>query len=183
MPNKIPSKSVAQAAQLPKSVKTFAEVHQRAVEASYAYQAAVAARLTAADTRKALENELREAVRGENYARAAVLKKARDEADALVSRQRLAQLATELRAAVDEAGELFFQMNAHYVAPATVSVHRVLVVDPIKGVCDEAVYLDSDTTIQLTVGPKHFESEAYHVGEWALEHGFLVKVSSGEVQL
>ena len=131
--------------------------------------AELAAQLRIADA------DLKAAVRKEDYAGAAKLKESRDTLDCQLKdcRANLRSLGTALSEAVQRASELYFKQHGTGFAEE-VSVTRAYVVDPQSGDSSDIVYTDSSRTVSMSVAGKSFDSEAYHLGDWALENGFYI---------
>lgn len=117
------------------------------------------------------------AATNEEYERAADLKKQAEslETTAARTRQALTVAAEARRELTEHTGRLYFATARS--SSDIKEVTRVVVVDPVTGSSDEAYYLDSDDTIQLTLsdGGLRFESEAWHVDSWAVAEGLLVQ--------
>lgn len=80
--------------------------------------------------------------------------------------------------------ELFLaDPHASYNQTETVTVSMIRVIDPTNGNYESATYLESCDTVQVSLSGKYFESEAYHLGSWAEENGFIVRASKTEIEL
>jgi hypothetical protein len=161
---------------------TFEEAQSIFIQARDAYKRAEEQKHRSSESRSVLEREMQLAAHAENYERAATLKKERD-ALPVITGQKLKDFALVAQAAYEKMTELFFAANPEFKEPGEVTLTRVVVVDPATMRRDEAIYVDSSHTIQLHVAGKHFESEAYHLGEWALEHGFMCEHISVDVKV
>lgn len=85
------------------------------------------------------------------------------------------RILEEVATATSAAAGHYFTADKSLSQPSEVTVSRVVVVDPLTGDHDDALYLSGDVTIQLRVNGRSFESEAWHVEEWASANDFLVK--------
>ena len=128
------------------------------------------------------------AVRTADYAEAARLKELGNKHES-----EMARLREALKAAHTLRSEALAQVEALYFArfgdkhfQEQLTVSRIVVADPATGQTDSATYFDSGATVLLRLGDERhqqFESEAYHVSEWAAEHGYLTKTFSVEVSI
>jgi uncharacterized protein YcbX len=129
-----------------------------------------------ADIRSA-KDAMARAVKTEDFVAAQTAKEQREQLE-----RRLGELVNlrgalqeAVQAATDAATEHFFSEKVGASLTNEVSVTRVVALNPATGEFAEATYLEGSTTIQLRLDEEQFESEAWHVGEWAAAHGFLVK--------
>ena len=150
--------------------------------AKKALEEAVEARRTNRRRIGELRTLISDAARAEKFEEAAKLKRERDalesESDTKV---------TELREAASQAQatltRLYFEAYPVHLTPTSVTVTRVVVVDPFSGRSVEEVYTDASDNICFSLRDKSFDSEAYHIGEWALEHGFLVNWFKKDIEV
>jgi hypothetical protein len=148
--------------------------------------AAIAATSKARTDSQEAASSLRVAVREENYTEAERLKNLRDNGEQVVGKLRAAETVarTAFGEALQDTEELFFADKGDFAEQ--VRLCRVVVADPATGASDSRVYTDSSESIQLRLGDERnqqFESEAYHVGEWAAQYGYLVKVFESIVRI
>jgi hypothetical protein len=73
--------------------------------------------------------------------------------------------------------------SAPHNAEESVRVCLARVIDPLTGSYDSVTYVDSSDTVQLSLSGKHFESEAYHISSWAVEHGFVLRFTEKTISL
>ncbi len=130
-----------------------------------------------------LRSAITAAVRDEDFAKAGELKTRRDELEALVSRGAMAKLAKAVSAAADALTAVYFNEHPEHVRTTKVTLTRVTVVNPATNHSTNVVYTDSGDTVNLSLDGRSFDSEAYHLGSWALEHGYLVHTNQVDVQV
>lgn len=119
----------------------------------------------------------------EDFALAQSHKQARDE-----HQHARDEAVNVVRACQTERDELHAHAEALFKAAnpfglSSVTVNRVIVVDPESNDEDSAFYLDGDDNVQLSVGSKQLSREAYRVSAWAKEHGFLCFTTSQDVAM
>jgi hypothetical protein len=131
-----------------------------------------------------IKSSLRKAVADEDFAAATALKTERDTLTAAESanREKIRTLASEFSEANKIATDLYFKENGAGLE-SDVIVRKVVVVDPRTGNNTEAVYTDSSDNVSLSLSGKSFDSEAYHIGEWAAHEGFLARWTEVKVRL
>ena len=131
-------------------------------------------------------NELRtlisEAARAEKFEVAAALKRERDTLESQPS-TKAKKLREEAAKAHETLTRLYFEEHTAHLSPTRVTVTRVVIVDPSSHESVEEVYIDSSDNICFRLRNKSFDAEAYHVGGWATEHGFLVHWSKKEIEV
>jgi len=153
---------------------TFEAAYAAYLEANKAFTAAREAQHKALADRRSLEKRLKLAIAVEDFEEAARLKAMR-ESD--VDKSQVDQAAKAMHAAYQQACDAYQAEfpRAFDSAREVGTVTRVVVINPRTHLGDSAVYLQPEATIQLNVDDVYFESEAWHVGEWAATHGFVVK--------
>jgi hypothetical protein len=73
--------------------------------------------------------------------------------------------------------------SAPHNAEESVRICMARVIDPLTGSYDSVTYVDSGDTVQLSLSGKNFESEAYHISSWAVEHGFVLRSTEKTISL
>jgi hypothetical protein len=136
----------------------------------------------AANLRK-LQREIKQAVAVEDYATAARLKAETQQLDPASRNLVLRRLAEEVSSLYSAMSTQFREEFPAYFAPRTIEVTSVVVVNPKDGSQDQAQYFDAGDSIQLRVGSASFDSEAHHVGSWAVENGLLAYEETVSVKL
>jgi ElaB/YqjD/DUF883 family membrane-anchored ribosome-binding protein len=120
------------------------------------------------------EENLRSALRKEDYLKADQLKTNRTIVETALAdkRRALAKTQGELTSVREHFAELYVKENPRFLDDF-VSVYRVVVVDPRTGDRDSAEYLEGSKDIQLTIGTAQFDAEADQVERWAERKGFI----------
>ncbi|PNG50069.1 hypothetical protein WDL1P1_00065 (plasmid) [Variovorax sp. WDL1] len=180
-PVNAPRNAAAKPPKAPERAKptTLEQAQKILAQRRSAVDAAIAATSTARAETQEATSLLRVAVRDEKYAEAERLKNLRDNGEQVIGQLRATETAarTAFGEALQDAENLFFADQGDF--SEQVRLCRVVVADPVTGATDSEVYTDSSETIQLRLGDERnqqFESEAYHVSEWAAQHGYFVKV-------
>jgi hypothetical protein len=134
---------------------------------------------------RAVGNELKAVVQREEFDKATQLKNERESLDTRskeLSDQEIV-IAGQFAAMNTAASNFFFADFAYLVKAEDLVMTRVTVVNPENHDSVTAVYSDSANTVCLTLSGKHFESEAWHLGEWAVQHGFYTHYNEVKVSV
>jgi polyribonucleotide nucleotidyltransferase len=127
-----------------------------------------------------------QAAAAQNYTAAQEHKEACDakkvEIDALT--QERARQSKLRDAAGERQKDLFLSdVNQPHNQPEKVSVSLVRVINPATSNYISAPYFEGSDNVSISLDGKSFDSEAWHVSEWASQHGFIVVSTDGSVTL
>lgn len=139
-----------------------------------------------AQNRRELEDvrrQLKQAVDGEDFAKATELKTKREVLERMVSREAKAQLEKAVQDAAGTLSAVYFEKHGQYKLTSTVTVTRVTVVNPETHNSAETVYLESEENVSISLDGQSFDAEAWHLGSWALENGFLIYTNKVSVDV
>lgn len=123
------------------------------------------------------------AIKAENFTLAAELKAQRDTLasahDAHV--KSMSRSVSKFKQAFELCSEAYLAEQS--LKKSEVTVNRIHLMNPLTGNSDAADYLVSSDTIQLHLDGESFESEAYHVADWARKNNFFSYQTTATVLL
>jgi hypothetical protein len=125
------------------------------------------------------EDKLRtKAAAAQDYTAAQMHKNKQDtlQAETGFIKAQLGPLVELTAAARDHYTELFLgDERAPYNRKESVTLYRIQVINPVTKNFESVHYLDSCDTVSMQLDGQSFSSEAYHLGTWAEEKGFVVR--------
>jgi chromosome segregation ATPase len=74
--------------------------------------------------------------------------------------------------------DLKSETNFHF---SSEKIYQVCVYSPKTEQYTNVVYVESSDTIRVELDDEFFENEAYHLGSWCREHGFLYELKTAQV--
>jgi hypothetical protein len=120
----------------------------------------------------------KKAADAQDYALAQVHKEKQDaiQKESADITQSLKPLVDLCEAARTHHTELFLaDEHAPYNREETVTLYRIQVINPETQNDESVYYLEGSDTVSLHLDGESFSSEAYHLGTWAEEKGFIVR--------